>query len=49
MNVDLAHRIDIQRTQNSTRIIGVRDGGAGGAAAPPPKDYKVEKSGKCST
>ena len=28
--------------------IGVRDEGAGGAAAPP-KDYKVEKSGKCST
>jgi retron-type reverse transcriptase len=30
--------------------IGVRDGVAGGAAAPPPKkDYKLEKSGKCST
>ena len=30
------------------RNIGVRDGGAGGQL-PPQKDYKVEKSGKCST
>ena len=29
--------------------IGVRDGGQGGGQLPPQKDYKVEKSGKCST